>query len=118
MQVTIINNSEGATKGVSEEEGDMVSMVEQDNLNGLLSKGSSIAMLPSLLSTKMKKPIPAKLTVLSPQTDNEDEKMCCIFPGSALELKAKIDASFREETAKLFETKYIKDAFKKAKICA
>ena len=66
----------------------------------------------------MKKPIPAKLTVLSPQTDNEDEKMCCIFPGSALELKTKIDAIFREETAKLFETKYIKDAFKNTKICA
>ena len=80
QQETSIDNSEGAAEVVSDEEGDMVSLVELDNLNGLLSKGSSIAMFPSLLSTKMKKPIPAKLTVLSPQTDNEDEKMCCIFP--------------------------------------
>ena len=64
---------------VSDKEGDMVSLVELDNLNGLFSKGSSIAMHPTLLSTKMKKSIPAKLTVLSPQTENEDEKMCCIF---------------------------------------
>ena len=75
---------------VSDEEGDMVSLVELDNLNGLFSKGSSIAMRPTLLSTKMKISIPAKLTVLSPQTANEDEKMCCIFPGSALELKKKL----------------------------
>ena len=86
---------------VSDEEGDMVSLVELDNLNGLFSKGSSIAMHPTLLSTKIS--IPAKLTVLSPQTANEDEKMCCIFPGSALELKKEIDVIFREETAKLFE---------------
>ena len=66
----------------------------------------------------MKKPIPAKLTVLAPQTDNEDEMMCCIFPGSALELKTKIDTIFREETAILFQTKYIKDAFKNTKLCA
>ena len=118
QQETSIDNSEGAAEVVSDEEGDMVSLVELDNLNGLFSKGSSIAMHPTLLSTKMKKSIPAKLTVLSPQTANEDEKMCCIFPGSALELKRKIDVIFREETAKLFETKYIKDAFKNTKICA
>ena len=73
-------------------------------------------MYPSLLSTtKNEKIIPAKLTVLSPQTDNEDEKMCCIFPGSALELNPKIDAIFRKETAKLFESKFIRNAFKTPK---
>ena len=84
---------------VSDEEGDMVSLVELDNLNGLFSKGSSIAMRPTLLSTKMKIPMPAKLTVLSPHSDQvDDEKMCCIFPGSALELKPKIDKILKEET--------------------
>ena len=93
MEETIIDNSEGAAEGVSEEEGDMVSMVELDNLNGLLSKGRSTAMHPSLLSTtKNEKTIHANLTVLSPPTDKEDEKMCCIFPGSALVLKPKTDA--------------------------
>ena len=73
-------------------------------------------MRPTLLSTKIS--IPAKLTVLSPQTDNQDEKMCCIFPGSALESKPKIAVIFREETAKLFELKFIRNAFKNTKICA
>ena len=36
MEETIINNSEGAAEGVSEEVGDRVSMVELDNMNGLL----------------------------------------------------------------------------------
>ena len=67
MEETIIDNSEGAAEGVSEEEGDMVSMVELNNLNGLLSKGRSTAMYPSLLSTtKNEKTIPTNLTVLSP----------------------------------------------------
>ena len=45
----------------------MVSMVELDNLNGLLSKGSSTAMYSSLVSTtKNENTIPAKLSVLSP----------------------------------------------------
>ena len=59
----------------------------------------------------------ANVTVLSPQTD-EEEKLCCIFPGSALELKSKIDVIFKEETAKLFESSFIKKAFKNTKICA
>ena len=53
MQETRIDNSEGATEVVSEEVGDMVSMVELDNPNGLLSQGSSTAMFPSLLFTKI-----------------------------------------------------------------
>ena len=55
----------------------------------------------------MTKQIPANLTVLSPPTDKEDDKMCCIFPGSALELIPKTDAIFREETANLFESTQI-----------
>ena len=55
---TSIDNSEGAAEVVSDEEGDMVSLVELENLNGLFSKGSSIAMHPTLLSTKMKKSLP------------------------------------------------------------
>ena len=75
----MIDNSKGAAEVVSEEEGDMVSMVTLDNLDGLLFKGRSTAMYPCLLSTTNVKTIPAKLTGLSPLTDKEDEKMCCIF---------------------------------------
>ena len=45
---TIIDNSEGASEVVSEEEGDMISMVALDNLDDLLFKGRSNAMFPSL----------------------------------------------------------------------
>ena len=44
----VIDNSKGAAKGVSKEEGDTVSMVALDNLDGLLFKGSSTAMIPFL----------------------------------------------------------------------
>jgi len=115
---TIIDNSEGAAEVVSEEEGDMISMVALDNLDGLLFKGRSKAMFPSLLSTTNVNINPANLTVLSSQTDKEDEKLCCIFPGSELEIKPKIETNFREETAKLFESSFIKKAFKNTKICA
>ena len=66
IQETSIDNSEGAAEVVSEEEGDMVYMVTLDNLDGLLFKGRSTAMYPCLLSTTKAKPIPANLTVLSP----------------------------------------------------
>ena len=75
-------------------------------------------MYPSLLSTANDKTVPANLTVLAPHTDKEGEKLCCIFPSSALELKQKIDAIFREETEKLFESKFTRNAFKTTKICA
>ena len=45
---TIIDNSKGAAKVVSEEAGDMVSMVALDNLDGVLFKGSSTDMSPFL----------------------------------------------------------------------
>ena len=119
MQETSIDNSKGAAEVFSEEVGDMVSMVALDNLDGLLFKGDSNVMLPSLLSTTNKKTMPANLTVLSPHSDNvDDEKMCCIFPGSNLELKPKIDKIFKEEIEKLFESRFIKNAFKNNKICA
>ena len=69
---------------VSEEEGNGVSMVALDNLDGLLFKGSSTVLFPFLfILQQITKTNPANLTVLSPFTDKENEKMCCIFPGSA-----------------------------------
>ena len=48
IQETSFDNSEGAAEVVSKEEGDMVSMVALDDLDGLLLKGSSTAMYPFL----------------------------------------------------------------------
>jgi len=80
MEETILDNFEGSTEGVSEEEGDIVSMVELDYLNGLLSEGRSTAMYPSLLSTtKNEKIIPAKLTVLSPKQTTKTRRCVVSF---------------------------------------
>ena len=48
------NKSKGVTEVVSNEEGDMVSMLALDNLDGRLLKGRSTALFPSLLSTMTK----------------------------------------------------------------
>ena len=69
---------------VSEEEGDMVSMVALDNLDGLLFKGSSTVLFPLLfIYNKLPKTIPANLTVLSPFTDKENEKICNAIKNSS-----------------------------------
>ena len=77
---TIIDNSKGAAKVVSEEEGDMVSMVALDNLDGLLFKGSSTVLFPLLfIYNKLQKTVPANLTVLSPFAHKENENTGCIL---------------------------------------
>ena len=75
---TTIDNFEGAAEVVSEEEGNMVSMVALSNLDGLLSKGRSTAMFPSLLSTTNDKTIPANLTVLAPLQTKKTIR-CAVF---------------------------------------
>ena len=46
------------------------------------------------------KTIPAKLTVLSPYTDKEDEKMCCIFQAQPWNLNQK-QTPFQRRNSKL-----------------
>ena len=52
IQESSIDSLEEAEEVVSGEEGDMVSMVALDNLDGLLFKGRSTAMYPSFYSNK------------------------------------------------------------------
>ena len=56
------------------------------------------------------------MTVLSSR--NKNERLCCVFPGSTLEIKQQIDEIFREETATLFQSDKMKKAFKNINICA
>ena len=79
----IIDNSKGAAKVVSEEEGDMVSMVALDNLDGLLFKGSSTALFPFLFTFNKLQNNPCRSDCALSLYRQENEKMCCIFPGSA-----------------------------------
>ena len=90
---TIIDNSKEATEVVSEEKGDMVSMVAVDNIDGLLFEGSLLQCFLSFLSTTNYKTIPANLTVLSPPSYRQRRREDVLyFPGSALVLKPKMDA--------------------------
>ena len=50
----------------------------------------------------------------SPNRQSRREDVLFTFPGSILELKPKVDIIFREETAKLLKSKFMKILFKKA----
>ena len=52
-----------------------------------------------------------KGTALVPWTDKAEEKMCCIFSGSLLALKPTIDDIFREETAKMLQSEFMRQVF-------
>ena len=77
---------------LSEEEGDMVSMVALDNLDGLLFKGSSTELFPFLLIYNKLQNNPCQFDCAPCLTDKENEKMCCIFSGLAEVLKPKTNA--------------------------
>ena len=79
----IIDNSKGAAKGVSEEEGDMVSMVTLDNLDGLLFTGSSTALFPFLFINNKLQNNPCQFDcALSPYRQRKREDVL-YFSGSA-----------------------------------
>ena len=76
----IIDNSKGAVKVVSEEEGDMVSMVALDNLDGLLFKGSSTAMFPFLFIYNKLQNNPCQFDcALSPYRQRRREDVLYLF---------------------------------------
>jgi len=44
--------------------------------------------------------------------------MCCIFPGSVLEIQKEINEIFAEEMHTLFQSEKMRKIFKNFKICA
>ena len=46
------------------------------------------------------------------------ERLCCIFPGSMMELKPIIDKIFREELATFVESDRMKKVFHDINVCA
>ena len=60
--------------------------------------------------------IVSALTVLSPKKQDK-EILCCIFPGSMLEIKPTIDKIFQEELSKFMKDKKMKKLFKNINIC-
>ena len=97
------NTREATEEVVSEDEDSMVPFEALDNLEALLSKGSLLKRCSLSLSlqnenNKKLKTSTSYLTVLSSKKQAK-ERICCIFPGSMMELKPAIDNIFKEEMA-------------------
>ena len=57
------------------------------------------------------------MTVLSPDSKKK-ERLCCIFPGSVLEIRNEINQIFKEELSLLFKSKTMGKVFENINICA
>jgi len=57
------------------------------------------------------------MTVLSSDS-KKAERLCCIFPGSVLEIQKEINGIFEEEINVLFKSENMKKVFKNISICA
>ena len=57
------------------------------------------------------------MTVLS-SSRNKKERLCCIFPGSCLEIEKEIKQIFKEELSLLFKSKTMNQVFENINVCA
>jgi len=118
LKETLSTDTREAAKVVSEDEDTEVSEEASTCRNGLFSKGSLYKRVAcSLLDAKMKKQkTSACMTVLSP--DSKKERLCCIFPGSVLEIRDEINQIFKDELNLLFKSKKMKKVFENINVCA
>ena len=58
------------------------------------------------------------MTVLSSDSKNKAKRLCCIFPGSVLEIQKEINKIFEEEVIILFKSEKMRKMFKNLNICA
>ena len=122
MRAAIIPNTREATEEVvSEDEDIMVPFEALDNRKESLSKGSSLKRysfsLPLQNKPKKLKTSSSVLDVLSPKIQAK-ERLCCIFPGSMMEIKPIIDKIFKEEMATFVESKRMEKVFHDINVCA
>ena len=59
----------------------------------------------------------ACMTVLSPDSKKK-ERLCCIFPGSVLEIRDEINQIFKDELNLLHKSKTMKKVFENINVCA
>ena len=90
-----------------------------DCQKGYFFKGIDNESFVCLLSIKPNKYKKANKLCLYDCTflQKKKERLCCVFPGSMLEIKNQIDEIFREETATLFQSAKMKNAFRNLNIC-
>ena len=58
------------------------------------------------------------MTVISSDSKNKAERLCCIFPGSVLEIPKEFNKIFEEELNILFKSEKMRKVFKNLNICA
>ena len=99
----------------------MVPFEALDNRKESLSKGSLLKRYSYSLTLQNKpkklKTSSSMLDVFSPKIQAK-ERLCCIFPGSMMELKLIIDKIFREELATFVESDRMKKVFHDINVCA
>ena len=122
MRAAIIPNTREATEEVvSEDEDIMVPFEALDNRKESLSKGSLLKRYSYSLTLqnepKKLKTSSSMLDVLSPKIQAK-ERLCCIFPGSMMEIKPVIDKIFKEEMATFVESNRMKKVFHDINVCA
>ena len=116
----LVTSTKEAVEVASEDEDTEASKEASTCQMVLSSKGSSHKRVVSSLSNeKMKKQKTSVcMTVLSSHSKNKAERMCCIFPGSVLEIEKEIKQIFEEESNILFKSEKMRKVFKELKICA
>ena len=118
MRETLGTDTKEAAEVVSEDE-DTEASKEASTYRTVLSSEGSLykRVVCPLLNTKMKKQkTSACMTVLSSDS-KKAERLCCIFPGSVLEIQKEINGIFEEEINVLFKSENMKKVFKNINIC-
>ena len=106
LREALVTDTKEAVEIASEDECTEVSKEASTFQTVLSAKGSSHKrVVCSLFDAKMKKRKTSEcLTVLSSHSKKDAERMCCIFPGSVLEIQKQIRKIFEEEKNILFKT--------------
>ena len=118
MRETLGTDTREAAEVVSEDEDTEVSKEASTCRTVLSSKGSLYKRVayPLLNAKLIKQKTSACMTVLSP--DSKKERLCCIFPGSVLEIRDEINQIFKDELSLLFKSKKMKKVFEHIHVCA
>ena len=116
----LVTSTKEAAEVASEDEDTEASKEASTYQTVLSSKGSSHKrVVCSLSNAKMKKQKTSVCsTVFSSDSKSKAERMCCIFPGSVLEIQKEINEIFAEEMHTLFQSEKMRKIFKNFKICA
>ena len=114
----LVTNTKEAVEIASVNKATETSKAAETYRTVLSSKGSLHKRVAcSLMNAKTKKQKTSVcLTVLS--LSSKAERMCCIFPGSALEIQRNINDIFKEESEILFKSEKMRKISKNIKICA